>query len=203
MKIQLCGWERRIRDDSRDRGIPSFHIQRALHSASDTGLWGGAAGGCKLCPVRGSYDLMDVTLQDTGNTLNIASLAQNRERLCGINAAGLQLFFLLLQFALVFHYTHTHSLWDLTWQCWTAIHNHHWTEKAPKLHLLLLEWHNNYPSTQPAKCISPSWLPQPIAHLNFWELICHSQRCPSHFFLFLKWVLLSSQVSEDCFIIPA
>lgn len=45
MKIQLCGWECRIRDDSQERGIPSFHVQGALHSASDTALWGGAGGG--------------------------------------------------------------------------------------------------------------------------------------------------------------
>lgn len=75
--------------------------------------------------------------------------------------------------------------------------------KAPKLHLLLLEWHNNYPSTQPANRISPCWRPQPIGYLNIWELICHSQQRPSHFFLSLKWVLLSSPVSEDGFIIPA
>lgn len=74
--------------------------------------------------------------------------------------------------------------------------------KAPKLHLLLLEWHNNYPSTQPANRISPSWRAQPIGYLNIWELICHSQQRPSHFFVSLKWVLLSSQISKDGFIIP-
>lgn len=74
--------------------------------------------------------------------------------------------------------------------------------KAPKLHLLLLEWHNNYPSTQPANRISPSWRPQPIGYLNIWELICHSQQRPSHFFVSLEWVLLSSQISKDGFIIP-
>ncbi len=55
--------------------------------------------------------------------------------------------------------------------------------KAQKLPLLLIEWHNNYPSTQPANRISPSWHPQPIAYLDIWELICHSQQRPSYFFI--------------------
>lgn len=67
-----AGWECWIRDDSQDRGIPSFHFQGVLLSPCDTGLWGRAAGGC-LCPVRGSYDLMDVVQWDAGNTLNCLS----------------------------------------------------------------------------------------------------------------------------------
>lgn len=51
--------------------------------------------------------------------------------------------------------------------------------------------------------MSPSWRPQPISCLDIWALICHSQQRPSHFALSLKWGLLSFQVSEDRFIIPA
>ena len=154
---------------------------------------------------------MDVTLRDARNTLTVASdtptVMGSLTSVLQWQLANLAFFFPTFVYLLYVpgrRQSREHALYTHSAGSHMAVPSSSPLNcKAPKLQLLLIEWHNNYPSTQLANRISPSWRPQPIGYLDIWELICHSQRHPSHFFLSLKWVLLSSQVSEEGFIIPA
>lgn len=71
----------------------SHHSMSREHSIQPVTRPSGAGQevGVPVLPCQGSYDLIDVTLRDTGNTLNITSnplLSKNRDGLSDITATA-------------------------------------------------------------------------------------------------------------------
>lgn len=100
-------------------------------------------------PLRWSYDLMDVILQDAGNmpktVMQDAQLAQ-LSYFRNVYLLSRHLFNRMLQERQ--NRTRMGTLWDPICMVLSSFPHLSLNCKAPKLQPLLIEWHNNYPSTQ-------------------------------------------------------